>query len=225
MVKICIIIIGAIRLECDFIAENIQNIRDHFAGYDVTTIFATWNPINKIYITHGVNYYYDYDKDKLTETIAPLVDNLLFMNNLEINNVPKLQNGMPPLFMYQLGYVKEFIINNNLNFDYIIKTRNDIQIKIDDIPNYLNSNVYIPPAYWRTEPLNLLNDHFFIMPFKLFKTIDISLQNVIDTTPTCNDCEELNFKLIKPNIVIDKKCMIYYKTFGGCKISIDNSAK
>jgi hypothetical protein len=159
----------------------------------------------------------------LIETIENHLDKLLFMDNLEIEKVVKLKNGMPPLFIYQLNYVKEFIIKNKLNFDYIIKIRNDIQVKINDIANFLNNKVYIPPAYWRPhEMYKPLNDHMFIMPFELFKSIDISIKNIINTTINCHDCEELNYKLIKPNEVIHNNYIKLYKTFGGAKVFIEN---
>jgi len=221
--KICIIIIGAIRLDSFTLIENIKQTIDNFKNYEITTIFVTWEPINKTYITHNVNYYYDFDKLNVMENIKNNVDSILFMNNLEIENVIKLKNGMPPLFMYQVNYAKEFILKNNLNFDYIVKTRNDIQIKINDIHNFLNDKVYIPPTYWRQDDLyKLLNDHFFIMPFALFKSIDISVNNIINITLNSWDCEELNYNLIKPDIVISNNYIKLYKTLGGAKICIEN---
>ena len=224
--KICIIIIGAIRLDSFTLVENIKQMIENFQTYEITLIFVTWEPIEKTYIVHNINYYYEYDKINVTENITSCVDAILFMNNLEIENVVKLKNGMAPLFMYQLSCAKDFILANELNFDYIVKTRNDIQIKINDIHELLNDKVYIPPAYWLYEynsDYNIpLNDHFFIMPFTLFKSIDISVTNIINMTPHCMDCEELNYRLIKPDVIISSNHIKLYKTMGTAKVLIEN---
>jgi len=220
--KICIIIIGAIRLDSFTLVENIKQMIENFQTYEITLIFVTWEPIEKTYIVHNINYYYDYDKKNVTENITSCVDAILFMNNLEIENVVKLKNGMAPLFMYQLSCAKDFILANELNFDYIVKTRNDIQIKINDIHELLNDKVYVPPAYWLWDYYNHiipLNDHFFIMPFTLFKSIDISVTNIINMTPHCMDCEELNYRLIKPDVIINSNHIKLYKT---TKVLIEN---
>jgi hypothetical protein len=224
MIKICIIVTGAVRLDSNSLIENIKINFGNFNDYDITSIFVTWEPIKKTYITHNINYYYDYDKNNIIETVKPFVNEILFMDNLEINDVVKLQNGMPPLFMYQLSYAKDYIIKNNLTFDYIVKIRNDMQIKIYNIENFLNDNVYVPPPYWLQsyQQLDLLNDHFFIMPFGLFKSIDISYETIINTTPKCRDCEVLNLTLIKPTKLISNKCIQLYKTLGGAKVLIEN---
>lgn len=219
--KICIIIIGAIRLDSVTLVENIKQMIENFKTYEITLFFVTWEPIKKTYTVHNVNYYYDYDKINVTENITSCVDAILFMHNLEIENVVKLKNGMAPLYMYQLSYAKDYILANHLHFDYIVKTRNDIQIKINDIHELLNDKVYIPPAYW-LNTIEPLNDHFFIMPFTLFKSIDISVTNIINMTPHCRDCEELNYRLIKPDVVISSNYIKLYKTMGGTKVLIEN---
>ena len=43
--KICIIIIGAIRLDSFTLVENIKQMIENFQTYEITLIFVTWEPI------------------------------------------------------------------------------------------------------------------------------------------------------------------------------------
>ncbi len=125
-----------------------------------------------------------------------------------------------PLYIYQLQYIKKFIIENNLNFDYVVKTRNDVQFSIKDSNKILNNSIYTFPIYWQLhKKYSYLNDHVFIISFDNFKKLNMSDENIINITKISWDCEEFNFNIIKPNTLIPDNLIVFYKTFGGCKIS------
>ncbi len=221
--KICLIVTGAIRISYSDMLKCIMTTKSNFSFCEVYVIFCTWKPIVKTYISWGLNYYYDYDYDEYKNVLESHVDKVLFMENLDIDNVIKLRNWMPPLFMYQIGYVKDYIEKNNLEFDYIIKTRNELELVINNTEKYLNEFTYVPPAYWRTDYVyDLLNDHFFIMPYKKFMSLDLSNNTIEKITNNYGDCEDINKHVMKPDFCMDNQDIKLYNSMGTCKVYIKN---
>jgi hypothetical protein len=134
------------------------------------------------------------------------------MDNLDYKIIPQMMNQFPPLFAYQLSYLQEYIKTQNIEFDYIVRYRNDLKVDLYDIKLYFNTKTYITPAYWRNELyLQQLSDHFFIMPFSKFVSLPLSIDTINKITPDCWDNEEVNNKLINPDIVIHPREIRAYK--------------
>lgn len=178
MKKICIIVIGAIRNENN-ISENIKITKECFKDYEVSVLFSTWYPKKEEYIFWGVNYIYDYSKEELEEQLKGLVDINLYLNQKPLNEYTRCNDSVfhgslafIPLFIYQLIEISKYIKENNLSFDYIVKTRNDTAIEIKNIEKYLNDKFNVPPIYWIPGTKYIedsINDHFFISTFDNFQ--------------------------------------------------------
>lgn len=216
--KIGLIVIGAIRISPSEILEHLAKAKesllfdDNGIENEVTTIFCTWEPINKTHIKFGVNYYYDYNKTELTETLQNHTDVLIYMDNLDLSVIPEVKNHVPPLFAYQLSYIQHFIQQQNMVFDYIVKYRNDLKVEFYDIKKYFNTKTYITPSYWLNERyLNPWSDHFFIIPFHKFMSIPLSLDYIQNLTYISDSNERMNETLITPDIVIQPSEIRAYK--------------
>lgn len=182
--KILLLFTGAIRGE-----ENLHTIittlkdqyKDQYKDHQVTVCLATWEPSDKEYKFHGINYYYNYHKSTLTETLGDIVDIFLFQENLDIAKVPKCRNGCPPLFMYQTIAAINTLINEGYNFDIVVKTRNDIIVELSDpIPD----KTTLLPLYWSTHnPLGTerLNDHFVITKFDKIKNLTFTTSDILNS--------------------------------------------
>ena len=145
------------------------------------------------------------------------------MNNLELDKVQNVRNGMPPLMFYQMSYLQTYLKNNNLTFDYIIRTRNDLEIILKESKKYFDNNTYVPPTYWRLSELNtLLNANFFILPYQKYMELDFSISNIIQQSNISWDCEELFSRLVYPDTLISNDEIRIYRQHGGCKINIQN---
>lgn len=179
-IKIGIIFIGAIRDALPIIKQSILTLKNSLNKdkYDIDIIFSTWNPKQGEYIYPkqwwGKNYVYDYNINLLYEQIKNIVDVEIFLDQPDIEWYPQCKNGSPPIFVYHLLEIAKYIKDKNLKYDYIIKTRHDDIIKINNIEKYLNNNINIPPLYWYQQefktiyPSDAKNDHFFITSFDSF---------------------------------------------------------
>lgn len=207
MKKVCIVMIGAIRNEND-ILENIRITKSNFKDCEVSVLFSTWNPKREEYNFCGVNYVYDYNKEELEDSLRGLVDFSLFLNQKSLDEYNKCNDSVfkspfrfIPIFIYQLIEVSKYIKENNLKFDYIVKTRNDTAIELNNAEKYLNNKINVPPIYWVPGTKyfeDSINDHFFVTDFENFqKFAEISDDKL---TQYCNDSrsgENINFNILK----------------------------
>jgi hypothetical protein len=222
--KICIFFIGSIRNDYKLINHIICKLKSQFSFADVTTILCTWEPTKKIYKNHCTsNYYYNYEKQEFSESILKSVDIQLYMENIDFDTIQKCKNGMPPCFIYQFQYIQQYLKDNNYKFDYIIRTRNDLEIILKEPTKYFDTKTYIPPVYWRPDDLyKLINDHFFIMPFQKFMEINLKNEIIETETKTSHDCEELHTKICNPDKMIEDNEINMYVLHGGAKVKILN---
>ena len=206
-------IVGAIRTDFKDIRTNIMTIKEQIHANDKCTfIFLTWAPIVKSYKFYTINYYYDYDKSALENELHDIVNDFIFIENPDLNTMVKCMNKCPPIATFYQTYMHEYINtknNNNIQYDYVIKTRNDLTIRMNNIYDYFNDATYVPPCFWSPTRdnhggiLRLFNDHFYITTYTKFINFDFSINNINLLASASWDNEELNRRLINPEKLID----------------------
>jgi len=198
MKKICIFFTGAIREDFEFIKNNIYFIKNNFKDYNVTTIFHTWYPMRD-------NYDYDYYSFK--KEIEKNIDILLFSKQENLSEYPRCRNNSPPLYFYSILEIFNYINKNNLKFDFIVRTRNDLEIKIKNIEKFLDGNIYVPKLFWYDALPNHTNDHFFIASFEDFEKINNLTEEKIKLfCQNSHNCEEFNSHVLQT--MSDKKIFL-----------------
>lgn len=179
--------------------------------------------IKYLFITNGNNQSeycnYEYYKKELSN----YADVLFIEENAELKKI-KTINGCSTISLMYYKLIQEYITTNNLYFNYIIKCRNDIYIKINNINKYFNNNTYVTPRYWyNTNPNSLSNDHFFIIPFIKFMLIDFSNTNIDKMSKLYYDTEILTENMILPDKIIDIEDVSEYLLNGSLKFHIKNN--
>jgi hypothetical protein len=134
------------------------------------------------------------------------------------------QNNYPTISLMYYKHIQDYINENNLSFDYIIKIRNDLLIKINQIDTYLNDDTYVAPRYWYNTNINsLTNDHFIIMPFFKFINIDFRDESINRLAPYYYDTEILTENIVLPDKVIELNDIIEYLLNGTLKFHIKHN--
>ncbi len=205
--KICCFIIGAIRNPIEEIVYNINQLKENFKNHDVTTIFSTWEPF-----VSDNSYIYNYNKDELVQKISPHVNHLLFHENLDFNSMRRCKNTGLPVMIHAQSLVQSFIKKLDQTFDYIVRSRNDLNINIKNVEKYFDNFMYVPACYWKGTFLH--NDHFYITPYSKFINLPLDLNTIEENVKNSHDCEEVFHRLFKPDKEIEKNDIKVYELKG-----------
>lgn len=220
--KILCFFSGSLRLDLytyiHYINEFKKNFekmeRDALEPIEITYLFITDKSSPLIY--------FDYDafKSELhTETGA----RVLFVDKNRHLNITT-QNAYPTISLMYYKHIQNYINENHLIFDHVIKIRNDLLIKINQIYTYLNNNTYVAPRYWYNTNVNsLANDHFIIMPFFKFINIDFNDDTINNLAPHYYDTEILTENIVLPDKVIVLNDIIEYLLNGRLKFHIKHN--
>ncbi|MEX0597255.1 MAG: hypothetical protein WD512_12245 [Candidatus Paceibacterota bacterium] len=209
--------IGAIRNDLLEIKNNITmfkrtlELQRNKNKFNIKYVLITRNPDN-------VN---PYNIDELYKELGNSVEIVIEEPDLEMLNI-KCKNNATVIGLTFHTHIKDYINKCKSEFDFIIKCRNDMLIRLNNINKYFNENlVVVPPRYWFNEDKNnLSNDHFYIMHYKHFNELDFTYKNIKILSQISHDCEEVNYNLIKPNKVIDFNDISEYKLNGSLKFHI-----
>ena len=221
--KILCFVTGAIRNDPDDIRKNIMSIKKQIHEDDMCHfVFLTWNPIIGTFFFNrcNVNYYYNYNKDELIEKISDVIDTFIFKDSPDLKLVETCINDAPPIAAYFQTYIHEYLKQSNLQYDYVIKTRNDLLIELNDIYKFFNDSTYIPPCFWLNRVLR--NGHFYITSYNKFMEFDFSIQNIKRQTKISWDYEDLDYNLINPVRPIELNDILQYKLQGVLKFHYIN---
>lgn len=121
-------------------------------------------------------------------------------------------------------YIQECINQHNLQYDYVIKIRNDVLLKINNIKKYFNEKTYVAPRYWFCANIkNTANDHLIITPFTKFMSIDFSDENINNLARVSYDTEILTENLFLPDSTIDVTDVVEYVLNGTWKFHIKHN--
>lgn len=146
---------GSLRLDLNTYIYYINEFKKNFDNCNFE--------IKYIFILDKNNPYEYCNYEYFKEELSNYTDVLIIEGNSDLNNI-KTINGYPTISLRYYNVIQEYIKENKLYFNYIIKCRNDLFIKIKNINNYFNNNTYVAPRYWyNVNPNSLANDHFFII--------------------------------------------------------------
>lgn len=212
--KILCFFSGSLRLDINTFIYYIKEFKKHFENMncEITYLFITDKKSPFIYVN------LEHFKTEISKHAE-----VLFVESNPDLNVNTMNNYSTISLMYY-KHIQEYINKTNSKFDYVIKIRNDLLIKINKIENYFNNNAYVLPRYWyNINPNSLANDHFFIMPFLKFINIDFSNSNINKLAPLNWDIEILTQSIILPDKVIDLHDVLEYLLNGSTKFHIKNN--
>lgn len=198
--NVALIFIGAVRECSDFINENIKSLKESFGeSCKITVVFSTWVPSQEKYFTSGVLYTYDYDYFKILKQIENITDVNIFLKQQPLEDYVSLKNGCKPIFIYQLIEIAKYFKEHELKFDFVFKTRHDINLKIIHPEKYFNNFFNISPIHFNnltpsTLPINS-NDHFFICSYENF--MKFNELNFKEIAEQAGDNEHFNYLVLK----------------------------
>ena len=220
--KILCFFSGSLRLDLNTYIHYINEFKKNFEeincdslkSIEITYLFITDKSSSFIYFD------YDFFKSELYNQTGVKVLFIEKNNNLNITT----QNNYPTISLMYYKHIQDYINENNLSFDYVIKIRNDLLIKINNIYTYLNKNTYVAPRYWYNTNVNsLANDHFIIIPFSKFVTFDFKDESINRLAPHYYDTEILTEHIILPDKVIGLDDIIEYLLNGTLKFHIKHN--
>jgi hypothetical protein len=160
MAKIIILSVGAIRYKSeghtsqtsflDNVIFNLQELKQCFSNHDVTTIISTWAPKieNSICLESGRINSFDYDLVDFDNQIKDKIDKYFVFNQQDNTKYALAKNNALPFTHYNLLEAVKKIVNDGIEFDFIIKTRHDNLFILNNVDKYLDGGTYIPPLYW-----------------------------------------------------------------------------
>jgi len=203
--KIGLIFIGAIRENIELIPQNIQILKQCFADHNVSVILSTWAPEKKTFIFDNKNYVYDYDFNEFTKYTKDIVDYSVILKQRNLNDYVNLKNGCKPIFLYHLNEIANYLNDNDIKFDYIVKTRHDMLFELHNTNNYLNECYNILPYHYNngvpthyTENAYNSNDHFFITSYNNFMKFSmLTDEKIIKLAQESWDNEHINYLTLK----------------------------
>lgn len=218
--KILCFFSGSLRLDLNTYIHYISEFKKNFEELiknemvEFTYLFITDKN------SHLMYFDYDFLKSQLYNEIGV---NVLFVEKNTNLNITTINKYTTISLMYY-KHIQNYINDNHLSFDFVLKIRNDLLIKINKIQNYLNGNTYVAPRYWYNVTItSLANDHFFIMPFSKFINIDFTDDNINKLAPCNYDTEILTESIILPDKIIDPQDIIEYVLNGSLKFHIKNN--
>lgn len=223
--KILCFFSGSLRLDLYTYIHYINEFKKNFEEMNCDALESlTSLEITYLFITDKSSrlIYFDYETFK-TELHKETGASILFVDkNINLNITT--QNHYPTISLMYYKYIQDYIHANNLSFDYVIKIRNDILIKINNIHKYLNGTTYVAPRYWYNTNVNsLANDHFIIIPFSKFINIDFRDESINRLAPCYYDTEILTENIILPDKVIGLDDIIEYLLNGTLKFHIKHN--
>ena len=220
MKSIAVIVNGCIRDSMENYSNVIHNINLYLYMYDVSIYIHTWEPFPQTNISIHQYYYNKEEYIKIMKSL-PNVKEIIFeqqktdeeLNILKIpHNKLTLSGGEKAskecrnaIFNCFTAFksLLDFIKNNNIEYDYLLRVRNDLIININDfnpiIEHADNNELCIPPNYWCGEPYK--NDHWVFGKYNILKDILTydDIEHYINYSKDSWNQEELTFKFLSKN--------------------------
>jgi len=190
MKSVVVIVNGCIRDTIENYTIIIHNINSYLNIFDVSIYIHTWEPFS---ITNKSIHQYNYNKEEYIKIMKslPNVKDIIFEQQktdeeLNILGVPynkltlsggenaskECRNSIFNCFT-AFKTVLDFLKINNLEYDYLLRVRNDLIVNINDfnpiIEHADNNELCIPPNYWCGEPYK--NDHWVFGKYNILKDI------------------------------------------------------
>lgn len=158
MEKVAIIFCGPIRPDWHSVKENIDLLKKSFENFNVSTYLCSWN-----------------DPKNLYNIDVTCIDNLILFKEPEKNFIASLvwarikQGGASFERNYKAFWsrrqILEVVKKSDIAFDWIVLSRTDLKIYIEDPKNWLLKGFYSMPTqarHYKKEVVNPLNDQFGI---------------------------------------------------------------
>lgn len=212
--KVLVFFSGSLRLDLNTLIYYITEFKKNFenTNHDIKYLFITDKSSPFMYCN------YNYIKEELSKHA-----NVIFIEknrNLYVNTINKYSTIS--LMYYQ--HIQNYINITHSDFDYVVKIRNDVLIKINEISKYFDNNTYVAPRYWYcTNIKSTANDHLIIIPFSKFMKIDFSDKTINDLAPLYYDTEILTENIFLPDKTIYINDVLEYLLNGSLKFHIKNN--
>ena len=193
--KIAIIFRGPIRPDVESVAKNIRLLKENFSKFDVDTYLITWNNI-------GVSNFITNEG----------IDNLLIIKEPSKEFISqKLTTRTKENSLFDRNYKAfwsvrtgiKLVLDTKINYDWIVLTRTDLAVHIEDIEKWLSGDDYVMP----TQENYIINDQFGIAkPMIMDKAWDyIDLPNLNKLYGQSVNPEDCLKKIMEMNGVNTKK--------------------
>jgi hypothetical protein len=206
--NVAIVFVGATRighrdLSYETIIKNIETHRKCFTdvGIDPDIFICTWNtldkkdeelihnPTNCVSMPCGtIEYKYDIEDLKLEiSKIDISADKVHYIlgDQPDIAKIARTRNNQHSAGLYTKYYknICDYFITNNLSYDIVVRTRNDIHINIMNIDKYTyGDTIYSFPISFHPNLHAKIHDWYFIIPYKAFMRMANSIYPVDATS-------------------------------------------
>lgn len=199
--KLAIVFTGAVRECIKSIRRNIVEFTDCFNAYNPEIIFSSWLPTKEVFMYYGINYANDYDLDILREQTKGIVHTEILLKQDLTTYYRNNGHKGPITLLHRLREVAKYLKKENKTYDYIVLSRHDNQVKMQNVEKYFQNEIFIAPLYWNANlkySTTDISDHLFIMPYSTFiKILDIPEETIIDMCQRSFDDEQFAANLIK----------------------------
>lgn len=163
--------------------ENLDILKGCFGGHDITTFFCSWKSVN------AENYAKNFDNCLLLKEPSK-EESLKNLPNFPVWFRTPSHNCYHTLSVYKFFFQSRQIVtaveNSNIPFDYVVMTRPDMRLKIDDTKEWMDGSYCVPGMSYVN-----FNDHFGIAPAKMvydvWKTSNNVLSNVVEISLDTED--------------------------------------
>ena len=201
--KVAILYLGSLRDSKMHILDKINNLNKSFESHEITNFVSIWK-----------DEYYDENNKDFLNLLAENYEKKnikIIINDINRDNLKCLNRRNTPVPYYIFCQLKDSILEINKidNFDFLVKSRNDLEINLKfnlNEANHKSNLVYIPPLYWYPKkfryisnlfPKNAVNDHFFISSWSFANYITkINSELLEDMNIKSWDSEQFMFKII-----------------------------
>jgi hypothetical protein len=220
MKSVVVIVNGCIRDSVENYATVIYNINSYLNMFDVSIYIHTWEPFP---ITNKSIHQYNYNKEEYIKIMKslPNVKDIIFEQQqideeLNILRIPynklTLSGGEKANKESRIAIFNcftafksllDFIKNNNIQYDYLLRVRNDLIVDINNFNHIIehadNNELCIPPNYWCGEPYK--NDHWVFGKYNILKDILTydNIEHYINFSKDSWNQEDLTFKFLLRN--------------------------
>lgn len=223
--KILILSLGAVREKQNHYVKNLQKLKNSLEinNNKVDILFSTWEPISnpKYFFIESI-YEHNFSREDLKIELEKSHIKYFFLSQPNGKNITKLKNNAPSFSFYHLIQSLKYIHELGMKYDFIVKTRHDLNIEIHEIERHLkkklfkfNIKIFIPEKNYWSDFKNAINDHFFIADYDLI--ISKSLKYI--TNPIIYQ------KIIKKSWDMEDLFKRYYKSLAKIDFIKDHNIK
>jgi len=156
--KVLLLLTGDIRSGSDTYRKCYEMQKEMLSEYDTHTVMVTWQSSDREFMLYKRNFYRRYS---MSEVVLDWADSVYMIPNVDIQTIRKTQNGHPPMFAHMLKAMTNSKVISSLEFEYVVRCRNSLEIFFPNIEQYFRKGIFVPPQLWYPDRM-AVNDSYFI---------------------------------------------------------------